>query len=465
MRIRIYFISLLLVLLLSLPIVAVVSAQGGAQEAPSPTPLTNVLENETGESTVQVVPLPQDQTQTQLGTQTNTIPDIRTAVTPESLVRISWGAIIAGVIVALVLQLALNLLGLSIGANAINPAVGRDTAEPDELGRNALLWVGVTTIIALFFGGWVAGRMAGLPDNTDGLVHGLITWALVTLITFYLLTTRIGALVSGISHLFERFLSVVGVGAATVAQGAVAVTKGAVNVTQDVAREAGHAAQGVAREAKHAAQNVADNVGGGTDVQMPDISLDNIKAEARRLMERAGVQPEQVQASAGDAVQQVKNTAQAIAQDPAHARQEIDELIQRLFAIGQTATQSADRDTLINALVERAGVSREEAEQQIDRWQSDLDQARAQAERTLQQTKAQAERKVEDAKRQVQQAAAEAEYKAREAAQTATDTISKAAAAIFAAMVIGAIAAGIGGLVGTPDELPIVSIDRTADNQ
>src|SRR5215208_5570360 len=43
------------------------------------------------------------------------------AVLPESLGRISWGAVIAGVVLALVLQLTLNLLGIAIGTTQLDP--------------------------------------------------------------------------------------------------------------------------------------------------------------------------------------------------------------------------------------------------------------------------------------------------------------------------------------------------------
>ena len=38
--------------------------------------------------------------------------------------RVSWGAVLAGVVVALVTQLILNLLGIGIGAATLDPAAG-----------------------------------------------------------------------------------------------------------------------------------------------------------------------------------------------------------------------------------------------------------------------------------------------------------------------------------------------------
>ena len=48
---------------------------------------------------------------------------------PQELVRLSWGAVFAGSVIALIMQLALNLLGISIGMMSINP----DAHSTDEL--------------------------------------------------------------------------------------------------------------------------------------------------------------------------------------------------------------------------------------------------------------------------------------------------------------------------------------------
>src|SRR5688572_27597440 len=97
--------------------------------------------------------------------------------------RISWGAILAGVAISLVVMLMLNMLGLSIGAATVNPTT---EAEPAAgLAAGSMIWVAATNLLALFAGGFVAGHMSGLFDDTDGLLHGLVTWAVVTLISVF----------------------------------------------------------------------------------------------------------------------------------------------------------------------------------------------------------------------------------------------------------------------------------------
>jgi hypothetical protein len=86
--------------------------------------------------------------------------------------RISWGAIFAGTLVAIATQLLLTLLGLAIGAWAVNPSAG--PAGMQGVGMGAGIWALLSFIIALFCGGWVAGRMSGLGNKLDGLLGRIL---------------------------------------------------------------------------------------------------------------------------------------------------------------------------------------------------------------------------------------------------------------------------------------------------
>ena len=63
--------------------------------------------------------------------------------------RISWGAIFAGAVMALVAQLAFSLLGLGIGASAFNPY---DNNPAGGLGIGAAIWTLLSVLISLFTG-------------------------------------------------------------------------------------------------------------------------------------------------------------------------------------------------------------------------------------------------------------------------------------------------------------------------
>lgn len=118
-----------------------------------------------------------------------------TSVAPNYTRRISWGAIIAGLIVALVTQILLTMLGVAIGAATIDPL--QEQRPLEGLGTGAAIWWVVSSLISLFLGGCVAGRLAGVPRKGDGALHGIIMWGTATLITLLLAGTALGGLFGG----------------------------------------------------------------------------------------------------------------------------------------------------------------------------------------------------------------------------------------------------------------------------
>src|SRR5919112_5322125 len=109
------------------------------------------------------------------------VPDgtITTARVPEGAPslpsRISWGAVIAGAVVALAIALMLNALGAGVGATTID-ATGRDSPSASSFGIGAAIWLLISNLIGLGVGGYVAARLSGTSDNTDGTLHGLAVW-------------------------------------------------------------------------------------------------------------------------------------------------------------------------------------------------------------------------------------------------------------------------------------------------
>ncbi|WP_198411769.1 PhnA-like protein [Microvirga flavescens] len=109
--------------------------------------------------------------------------------------RVAWGAVFAGVVLALVTQLILNMIGLGIGVSTLNPTAGANAnPSPMSLSIGAGLWFVLSGVVAAFAGGYAAGRLAGKPKQSTGGWHGLTTWALTTLIVFYLLTSAASSL-------------------------------------------------------------------------------------------------------------------------------------------------------------------------------------------------------------------------------------------------------------------------------
>ena len=126
------------------------------------------------------------------------------AVTPAEDMRtmalhsISWGAVFAGAVIALVAQVILNMIGLGIGLSTVDPA-GNGTPTAGSLSSGAGIWFVISGILASTAGGWLAGRLSGKPANTTTAYHGLIAWAVSTLVVVYLLSSAVGGVISGAS--------------------------------------------------------------------------------------------------------------------------------------------------------------------------------------------------------------------------------------------------------------------------
>lgn len=315
---------------------------------------------------------------------------------PGILKRISWGAVIAGVVVALVVQLILSLLGLGIGFGAIEPL--QQSNPFAGLGTGALIWWVVSMLIALFLGGMVSSRLAGVPRASDSVLHGVLTFSVFTLVSFYLLTTAIGSVISGVGSVVGKTLSLAG--------------------------------QGV----EAAAPEVAGAVKG--ELQKNGIDLADLKAEARRTLRETGkpeLQPENLRRQGNEAMQDVTGSAKNAAENPQSTDNVADNLIDRLFNRAGNIANAADREAAVNVIMKRTGKSREEANQIVDNWI---------------QTYNQSKQKLSAAKDTLEQ-------KARETGNTVAAAMSKAAIFAFIGLILGAIAAAIGGKLGEPHDLAV----------
>jgi hypothetical protein len=130
--------------------------------------------------------------------------------------RVSWGAIFAGVVVALVVQILLTMLGVGIGIATLDPGTG-DNPAASTFSVATAVWYVASGILAAFAGGYIAARMSGKTAAITGALHGLTTWAFTTLLVLYLLSTAVGSIVGGA---FSGVANAVGGLGQTVAQAA-----------------------------------------------------------------------------------------------------------------------------------------------------------------------------------------------------------------------------------------------------
>ncbi len=115
---------------------------------------------------------------------------------------VSWGSILAGAAAAAALSLLLLILGVGLGFSAISPW-SHQGISVTAIGISSILWLTFTHIAASGIGGYLSGRLRirWTSVHTDEVyfrdtAHGLLVWAIASLITAALLGSIMGNIVS-----------------------------------------------------------------------------------------------------------------------------------------------------------------------------------------------------------------------------------------------------------------------------
>lgn len=320
--------------------------------------------------------------------------------------RISWSAVLAGVLIAIVTQMLLSLLGLGIGLGTIDPVEEKNPT--DGLGIGSAIWYIVSSLLSLFVGGWVAGRLASAPRLFDGIIHGVLTWCLVTLLTIYFLTTTLGSIIGGAGQLVGGLVKTAGAGVAAAGPGLGNMVQGQLKAN-------------------------------GIDTENLDVS--KLKDQANQLLRQTGdpaLNPNTLERKADRAVDQAGRTAERAASNPQATDDLASGLFNRLFKQGQATVNQVDQEDAVNVVMKRTGKSRAQSEQTVDNWISTYKQAALKFEQTKK----------------------EAEIKARHMADDAASAASKAAIFGFIGLLIGVVASGYGAKMGTDFKDDPNSYDR-----
>ena len=111
--------------------------------------------------------------------------------------RVSWGGVFGGVLVALGFLLLMTALGVAVGISAAQPG----ETDAGTLGAGAGIWAGVTLLVALFIGGWVSTRIGAIFDGTTGFFEGALVWVVSVLLMLCMASTGLGMLFGGASKL------------------------------------------------------------------------------------------------------------------------------------------------------------------------------------------------------------------------------------------------------------------------
>lgn len=278
------------------------------------------------------------------------------AVAPSRVRRASWGAIFAGMFVTIILQIMFTLLGIAVGLAHIQK--GQNPAE--SIGTSSGIWLLVTGLVSIWVGSCVAGRLCGGPRQADGMLHGIVTWSVSMVAMFALLATTIGAVLGGT-------VSLVG--------GAISSTGGG----EETGQQAIASLPGQVRDLLPQAAKPLPPTGRGEGRQGPG----------------------QLSALA----QQDSDLALALG---------------RMASQGGASKDPQDRDQVLTLLTTKHNLSQEDAQNLVNEWDQQSQQARAQAAQ-----------------------------KTEQVGQAVAQGASRGALWGFIALVLGLIVAALGGLAGT----------------
>ena len=179
---------------------------------------------------------------------------------------------------------------------------------------------------------------------------------------------------------------------------------------------AGEGVKSVAPEAGDLIKDQLDIDGG---------SLEKMKNEAELLLKQTGkkeLQPENLKNKANQAAGKAENTGKSVLENPQQAGQKLDSLFAKLFSSGDATLEVADRDALVNIVMNRTGKSKVESEQIVDNWASTI----------------------KTTKEKIKQAKDQAVEKAKKVGDDVASGLSKFAIFSFFGLLLGAVSASLG---------------------
>ncbi len=327
--------------------------------------------------------------------------DTATAATGSATVRrVSWGAIFAGTVVAMALMVIFSVLGIALGASAIDPLQGNSGG----IGAGAGFYTIVTQILSLVAGGYVAARLAGVPRLTASLLHGASVWALSTVLLAWVAAAGAGALFNAASSVLT-----------TTARGAVSAVQTVVPEDisfPDVSQVVGQVS----------IEDLPDPL--QTTLQENGVTLDNLRQEVRQAFSEVVSQQERQ-----EAIDLMQSTLADAVRSPGDIGEDLNQALDTLVSGPNGILSQEDRQEVANALQRRLGVTPDEAGQILQATEDRVAQAISQVRQTIDELQAQAV----------------------ESAEAAAAAISTTAWWLFFASLLGIAAAMGGAFLGKPD--------------
>ncbi len=124
---------------------------------------------------------------------------------PPCASKISWRAILAGTTATLAIQIVLMMLGAGLGLAMFTPTTNDHAIA--SFGTGAAVVQGITAVLSLWAGGWIAGRFLRNAGERAGRLHGFMVWCVGTVVAVAMLTTSAGWALGGLGKMVGGGLS------------------------------------------------------------------------------------------------------------------------------------------------------------------------------------------------------------------------------------------------------------------
>jgi len=292
--------------------------------------------------------------------------------------RASWGAVFAGVVVAIGGGWLLHLLGLALGFSIVDATdLG---ALDDAPGLVTTIWLVLVAAIAHFVGGMLAGRLCGRSDDETGMMHGITVWGMASVIAILLGFFGMRGLLDTSRRLAETTMQTSWNAASSLASGTTEATattiRGAVSVTRADFWDDPLVTDLQARLKREAAEAVAAREpSGDPDLRAEDIrqAIDELDEQTLREVGRALIHdgPREAERILRENLDLTEREVREIVEG---ARREVRRMA------GLEEGEELDVDTVVSALRSGAAgmIARLDAEGQPQVTRREIDRALAQ---------------------------------------------------------------------------------------
>lgn len=326
------------------------------------------------------------------------------ADTEGSVGNTSWGAIFAGVVVALAVMMTFSLVASALGLGIVDPT----SDDPfDGVGTAVGLWTVLTLAVGFGAGGFVAGVLA----VRAGFLHGLAVWATSAIALMIAVVMAVSGLIGAAGSIVGTVASAVGTTVGTVA---------------DVAGDA-----------------VGASVEGVVD-QLGDVDTSGLTDDVEQVLvatEIPELQPEYLQNQVDEVRGEVADAAVALVTNPGSYEEALDELAASLEERASTISEAVDQEAIAAAVAANTDLTEDEAQAAVANavgWTEGATDEVAQffgdAEANLTQAREDVGQLVDDA---------------RQGLDDASDAASRAAVWAFIGLLLGAAVTAFAGLWGS----------------